>query len=319
ASSLDLGAHLASGIRHQALSNELIPSYSFGDRTRSFLKIQDGCDYHCSYCAIPLARGKSRSDSITHILDEAKEIADSGVKEIVLTGVNIGDFGKHNNETFFQLISSLEKESVIPRIRISSIEPDLLHDEIIDLVGSSQKFLPHFHIPLQSGCDRTLKAMKRKYSTQLYANRVEKIRTQMPYACIAADVIVGFPGESEEDFRETHTFLEQIPISYMHVFSYSRRENTLASSSVENIPKDERKHRSELLHQLSDRKKTSFYQSNQGKKANVLFESDNKEGMMHGFTENYIKVKTPYDPGLVNEIRSVRLEELDSDMCYIVR
>mgnify|MGYP002629322106 FL=1 len=307
-----LGAHQASG-------NEFIPSYSFGDRTRSFLKIQDGCDYHCSYCAIPLARGNSRSDTIAHILDEAREIVDLGIKEIVLTGVNIGDFGKHNGETLFQLLAAMEREITIPRIRISSIEPDLLHDEIIELVASSQKFLPHFHIPLQSGCNKTLRAMKRKYGTELYANRAEKIRTEMPYACIAADVIVGFPGESEEDFQETFRFLEQIPISYMHVFSYSRRENTLASSSAEHVPKEGRKHRSELLHQLSDRKKISFYESNKGRQESVLFESDNKDGMMHGFTANYIKVKTPYDPGLVNEIRTVRLEEFASDLCYIVK
>ncbi|MBE0649022.1 MAG: tRNA (N(6)-L-threonylcarbamoyladenosine(37)-C(2))-methylthiotransferase MtaB [Bacteroidales bacterium] len=296
-----------------------IPSYSVGDRTRSFLKIQDGCDYHCSYCAIPLARGKSRSDTVAHILDEAREIVDTGVKEIVLTGVNIGDFGKHNGENLFQLLSALESEIRIPRIRISSIEPDLLHDEIIRLVASSEKFLPHFHIPLQSGCDNTLSVMKRKYTTALYSSRVEKILKEMPHACIAADVIVGFPGESAADFEETRTFLEKLQISYLHVFSYSKRENTLASRSAEMIPKEEKKRRSEELHQLSDIKKRAFYQSNKGREAQVLFESDNKNGMMHGFTENYIKVKTAYDPSLINEIRTVKLVELEEDMNYMVK
>ncbi len=303
---------------YQASGNDFIPSYSVGDRTRSFLKIQDGCDYHCSYCAIPLARGKSRSDTIAHVLDEAREIVDSGVKEIVLTGVNIGDFGKHNGETLLQLLIALEKDIMIPRIRISSIEPDLLNDEIIAQVVSSNKFLPHFHIPLQSGCNNTLKAMKRKYNTALYSNRVKKIRDLMPHACIAADVIVGFPGERAADFEETRTFLEALPVSYLHVFSYSRRENTFASRSTEMISKDEKKGRSELLHHLSDIKKLAFYQFNKGCQAQVLFESDNKNGMMHGFTENYIKVKTAFDPALVNEIRSVRLEKLDGDMCYEV-
>jgi len=303
-------------IRHPASS--FIPSYSVGDRTRSFLKIQDGCDYHCSYCAIPLARGKSRSDTIAHILDEAREIEASGVKEIVLTGVNIGDFGRHNGESFFRLISALEREIMIPRVRISSIEPDLLHDEIIELVAASEKFLPHFHIPLQSGCDKTLKGMKRKYNTSLYADRVAKIMKIMPYACIAADVIVGFPGESEEDFLTTFRFLERLPISYMHVFSYSRRENTLAANAADAILSKVKKERSEKLHQLSITKKQAFYQVNMGREEIVLFESDNKNGMMHGFTKNYIKVKTPYDPDLVNEIRRVRLEKLDDDGCYHV-
>lgn len=311
----DLGVYPASG----GPISDFIPSYSSGDRTRSFLKIQDGCDYHCSYCTIPLARGKSRSDTVAHILDETKAIADSGVKEIVLTGINIGDFGKQNGETFFQLITALEKEIVIPRIRISSIEPDLLHDEMIDLVASSGKFLPHFHIPLQSGSNNVLKAMKRKYDTTLYAGRIDKILKEMPFACIAADVIVGYPSESASDFSETLDFLTSLPLSYMHVFSYSRRENTLASKSTENIPTVEKKKRSELMHQLSDSKKLTFYRSNVGSTASVLFESDNKSGMMHGFTENYIRVKTPFDASLINEIRKVKLEELDSDMCYMVR
>jgi len=307
-----------SNIEHRTSKIPFVPSYSVGDRTRSFLKIQDGCDYHCSYCAIPLARGKSRSDTIAHILDEAREIVDSGVKEIILTGVNIGDFGKHNGETLIQLLTELEKEIRIPRIRISSIEPDLLHDEIIELVSCSEKFLPHFHIPLQSGCNGTLRAMKRKYTTTLFSSRVEKIRATLPYACIAADVIVGFPGESEADFQTTYSFLEQLSISYMHVFTYSKRENTLASKAFEMVPRSQMKERSDLLHHLSDVKKQLFYQSNKGRKSAVLFESDNKNGMMHGFTENYIKVKTTFDPSLVNEIRSVRLEKLDDDLCYEV-
>jgi len=321
-SSEGLEVYPASGLRHPAsddLVSSFIPSYSVGDRTRSFLKIQDGCDYHCSYCTIPLARGNSRSDTIAHILHEAREIKDSGVKEIILTGVNIGDFGKHNKETFFQLLYALENEISIPRIRISSIEPDLLHDEIIDLVASSEKFLPHFHIPLQSGCDKTLRAMKRKYNTAHYTSRVEKIRKELPYACIAADVIVGFPGETWQDFKETLAFLEQLQISYLHVFSYSKRENTLAAQSPEAIPNTVKKSRSEQLHQLSDSKKKDFYQSCKGQTTMVLFESDNKNGMMHGFTENYIKVKTLYDPTRVNEIKCVRLEELDEDMCYNVK
>ncbi|MFH1936432.1 MAG: tRNA (N(6)-L-threonylcarbamoyladenosine(37)-C(2))-methylthiotransferase MtaB [Bacteroidota bacterium] len=313
------GLGVPSKIENLKSKIDFFPSYSFGDRTRSFLKIQDGCDYHCSYCAIPLARGKSRSDTIAHILDDAREIVDLGVKEIVLTGVNIGDFGKHNSETFFQLLSAMEKKIPIPRIRISSIEPDLLHDDIIDLVAFSKKFLPHFHIPLQSGSDKILRMMKRKYKKELYADRVNKIVRVLPHACIAADVIVGFPGELEEDFQETAAFLEDLPVSYMHVFTYSRRENTLAARSTEEIPKASKRHRSEQLHQLSEKKKSAFYQANRRRQVNALFESDNKEGMMHGFTENYIKVKTPYDSALTNEIRSVMLDELDEDMCYMVK
>lgn len=294
-----------------------VPSHSFGDRTRSFLKIQDGCDYHCSYCTIPLARGKSRSGTIAQILDEARKIAESGVKEIILTGVNIGDFGKHQGETLVQLLWALEKSIDIPRIRISSIEPDLLRDEIIDLVASSEKFMPHFHLPLQSGSNAILKKMKRKYTTKLYTDRVGSIRHRMPGACIAADVIVGFPEESDLDFKETYQYLEQLPVSYMHVFSYSKRERTLAAGLSGNIPKAEKKRRSDQLHLLSSTKKTAFYRSCLGNKVNVLFESDNKQGMMHGFSENYIKVKAKFDPALVNEIRQVRLEQLDEDLCYL--
>jgi len=293
------------------------PSHSVGDRTRSFLKIQDGCDYHCSYCTIPLARGRSRSGTITQILDEARKITASGVKEIILTGVNIGDFGKHQGENLFQLLWALEKSIDIPRIRISSIEPDLLMDDIIDLVASSEKFMPHFHLPLQSGNDTILKKMKRKYTTKLYTDRVESIRHRMPGACIAADVIVGFPEESDLDFTETYQYLEKLPVSYMHVFTYSKREGTLAANSCGNIPSSEKKRRSNLLHLLSGTKKTAFYQSCFGQTVNVLFESDNKQGMMHGFSENYIKVKAKFDPALVNEICQVRLEQLDEELCYL--
>ncbi|MFH1159655.1 MAG: tRNA (N(6)-L-threonylcarbamoyladenosine(37)-C(2))-methylthiotransferase MtaB [bacterium] len=300
-------------------SHDFIPAYSSEERTRVFLKIQDGCDYYCAYCAIPLARGNSRSDTIDHLLKEAAEIVSSGVKEFVLTGVNIGDFGKQNGETFYELISRLEQEISVPRIRISSIEPDLLSDEIIELVASSGKFLPHFHIPLQSGSNKILKAMKRKYTQELYADRIDKIRSRMPFACIAADVIVGFPGETDEDFTETVDFVKTTAVSYVHVFSYSRRENTLAAKSAENCSPAEKKRRSDQLHDLSDRKKTRFYQSNRGREVSVLFESDNKDGFMHGFSENYLKVKTPYTPRLVNEIRRVKLEQLEEDLTYVVR
>ncbi len=295
-----------------------VPSWSSGDRTRSFLKIQDGCDYYCAYCAIPLARGHSRSDSISHVTTSTIEIAATGVKEIILTGVNIGDFGRHNNETLAELIEALEKSCPITRIRLSSIEPDLLSDDIIRMIASSGKFLPHFHIPLQSGSDRILNLMKRKYSTKLYATRVDAIRSRMPAACIAADVIVGFPGETEEDFADTQRFLEGLDLSYLHVFSYSKRENTLAARSPGAIPEKVKKERSEILHRLSEEKKKHFYRSNKGGTANVLFESDNSNGFMHGFTENYIRVKTKFNPRLINQVVKTRLEEMDRDGNYVI-
>jgi threonylcarbamoyladenosine tRNA methylthiotransferase MtaB len=294
------------------------PSYSMGDRTRSFLKIQDGCDYFCSYCTIPLARGRSRSDTTDHIIEEARLIAGSGIKEIVLTGVNIGDFGRHNGESFLSLISELEKHVDIPRIRISSIEPDLLNDSIISLVAGSDKFLPHFHIPLQSGCDRILKTMNRKYDTALYASRVQRIRELMPHACIAADVIVGFPGESDEEFRVTQRFLEQLPVSYLHVFSYSKRENTKASRLEGSVAGQIIKQRSDELHRLSDQKKQKFYLENLGRKASVLFESDHEAGYMHGFTGNYIRVRTPFRHELINQVREVGLTNPDGPYQYLV-
>jgi len=295
-----------------------VPSFSYGDRTRSFLKIQDGCDYYCSYCTIPLARGHSRSDTIEHVISSAREIVKNGILEVVLTGVNIGDFGRQNGENITGLIRALEQVEGLSRIRISSIEPDLMTDEIIDLAAASQKIMPHFHIPLQSGSDKILRAMKRKYRLDLYSDRVERIRKKLPWACIASDIIAGFPGESDDDFRDTFNYLEQLPVSYMHVFTYSKRENTLASRISEAVPDKIKKERSQLLHRLSDLKKRSFYIQNKGREMNVLFESDNSKGWMHGFTGNYIKVKTKYDAALSNKIRKVILREMDDDGVYII-
>jgi threonylcarbamoyladenosine tRNA methylthiotransferase MtaB len=290
-----------------------IPSFSYGDRTRSFLKIQDGCDYYCTYCTIPLARGRSRSDTVENAVKNAREIVLNGVKEIVLTGVNIGDFGRHQGENFLQLIRALEQVEGMDRIRISSIEPDLLNNEIIEFVASSRNFLPHFHIPLQSGNNKILKAMHRKYDRELYAARVQKIKAMMPHACIAADVIVGFPGETGEDFQSTYDFLENLEISYLHVFTYSKRDNTLASRMDQPVPDKVKKDRSDALHKLSDAKKLQFYAENRGMEAKVLFESDNSQGFMHGFTENYIKVKTPFNPAFVNQVVEVKLDRPDMD------
>lgn len=299
-------------------STDFIASWSYGDRTRSFVKIQDGCDYYCSYCTIPLARGHSRSDTIGNVIVNVKEAVHAGVKEIVLTGVNIGDFGRNTDETFFDLVRELEKVSEISRIRVSSIEPDLLNDAVIDLIASSRRFMPHFHIPLQSGSDKILKLMKRKYDRELFASRIQKIRDLLPLACIATDVIVGFPGESPEDFRETHDFIEGLELSYLHVFSYSRRENTLAATMAEPVQDKIKKQRSKLLHQLSENKKKKFYLKNRGHIAHVLFESDNSNGFMHGFTENYIKVKTKFNPRLVNQVVAVTLDVLAEELCFIV-
>ncbi len=295
------------------LPEKFIPSFSYGDRTRSFLKIQDGCDYYCTYCTIPLARGRSRSDTIENAVKNAREIIANGIREIVLTGVNIGDFGKNTGENFLQLIRALDSVEGMNRIRISSIEPDLLNSEIIEFVAGSNNFLPHFHIPLQSGCNKILKAMHRKYNRELYASRVQKIRELMPRACIAADVIVGFPGETAEDFIDTYNFLEQLEISYLHVFTYSKRDNTLASKMESPVPDKVKKERSDALHKLSDVKKQRFYADNMGNNVNVLFESSNSQGFMHGFSENYIKVKTPYNPDFVNKVVPVKLEVLQED------
>lgn len=297
-------------------TKDFIPSYSFGERTRTFLKVQDGCDYTCSFCTIPLARGASRSDTIEHVISQANEISQSGIKEIVLTGVNLGDFGIRNgerNDKFFDLIKELDRVEGIDRIRISSIEPNLLSNEIIGFVSKSDKFVPHFHIPLQSGSNKILGLMRRRYKRELYAERVSEIKKLMPDCCIGVDVIVGFPGETRDDFLETYNFLNNLDISYLHVFTYSERENTDAAVMKGSIPGSQRADRSKMLHILSEKKRRAFYESQTGKFAQVLFEADQKDGYMHGFSRNYVKVKAPYDPLLVNEIRNIKFEHIASD------
>jgi threonylcarbamoyladenosine tRNA methylthiotransferase MtaB len=289
-------------------------SYSIGDRTRTFLKVQDGCDYFCSFCTIPLARGKSRSDTIENTVKQAIEIVNQGTKEIVLTGVNTGDFGIQNGETFFGLLQALENVDGLERIRISSIEPNLLSDEIIDFAATSKKIVPHFHIPLQSGSDEMLKSMRRKYLSDLYASRVNRIKEKMPHACIGVDVIVGFPGETDEEFEITYKFLTDLDISYLHVFTYSERPNTTAYKMPGKVRMGIRAERSKRLHILSDKKRHFFYEQNIGKSYQVLWEAENDNDTMYGFTENYIKVKTNYDPMLVNEITPVELTKIDEDM-----
>lgn len=294
--------------------NFFVDSYSFGDRTRVFLKAQDGCDYNCSFCTIPLARGNSRSNTIEGVLKNAVAIAQENVKEIVLTGVNLGDFGKNNalqKETFYDLVKALDSVKGIERFRISSIEPNLLKDEVIEFVAQSKKFVPHFHIPLQSGNDKMLKAMRRRYLTALYSDRVTKIKSLMPHCCIGVDVIVGFPGETEEDFMETYHFLNQLPISYLHVFTYSERDHTHAVALSESVPVTIRKKRNKMLRILSAKKLRLFYEQHVGTIRPVLFEADHKEGFMHGFTDNYIKVKTLYNPTLINQLKIVSLKEID--------
>lgn len=289
-------------------------SYSIGDRTRTFLKVQDGCDYFCSFCTIPLARGKSRSDSIANVVKQAQEIVSQGIKEIVLTGVNTGDFGVGSDENFLQLLQALDKVEGLERLRISSIEPNLLTDDIIEFVATSRTIVPHFHIPLQSGSDTLLKSMRRKYLTDLYTSRVEKIKQLMPHCCIGVDVIVGYPGETEELFLETYQYLNNLPVSYLHVFTYSERVNTTAYKLPGKVPMAERAKRSKMLHILSDKKRRAFYEEHLGGTYSVLWEAENDEDTMYGFTSNYIKVKTPYDPALVNEITQVTLSEIDAEM-----
>ncbi|BAP30039.1 miab-like tRNA modifying enzyme [Chryseobacterium sp. StRB126] len=310
------------GIVHSCEIEEtdfFIGSYSIGDRTRAFLKVQDGCDYKCTYCTIPLARGISRSDTIENVLKNASEIAAKDIKEIVLTGVNIGDYGKgefgnkRHEHTFLDLISELDKVEGIERIRISSIEPNLLKDESIELVSKSKSFVPHFHIPLQSGSDDLLKKMKRRYLTKLYNDRVNKIREVMPDAAIGVDVIVGFPGETEETFMETYNFLNELPITYLHVFTYSERENTEAAAMEGVVPVAERKKRNKMLRILSEKKKMAFYQAQLGKTLPVLWEHENKDGKMFGFTENYVRVQKDFDPAFVNQIEFLNLEKILSD------
>jgi len=297
-------------------AKDFIPGFSIGDRTRTFLKVQDGCDYSCSFCTIPLARGNSRSDTVEHVIEQAKEIAASGVKEIVLTGVNLGDFGiregKRQNK-FFDLVKALDEVEGINRFRISSIEPNLLSDEIIEFVAQSKRFVPHFHIPLQSGSDKILGLMRRRYKRELYSGRVAKIKELMPDCCIGVDVIVGFPGETREDFIDTYNFLNDLNISYLHVFTYSERENTLASEMSGIVPGSTRAERSKMLHILSDKKRRAFYESQLGKTDEVLFEGDIKDSFMHGFTRNYVKVRTPYDPLLINELKAVHLTKISPD------
>lgn len=294
-------------------TQHFVPSFSLGDRTRSFLKIQDGCDYFCTFCTIPLARGKSRNASIQETLEEAQKVAKTDIREVVLTGVNIGDFGQGETESFYDLIQELDKIEGIDRWRISSIEPNLLSNDIISFVANSQHFVPHFHIPLQSGSDTLLKAMRRKYLTALYADRVSTIKTKMPNACIGVDVIVGFPGETDEEFMKTVDFLKELDISYLHVFTYSERANTTARKMAQAVPINIRRERSKQLQILSEKKRRAFYESQIGTEQKVLFESDENEGMIVGFTENYVKVKTKYDPSLINQIVDVTLDEVDRD------
>lgn len=308
-----------------------VDAYSVGDRTRSFLKVQDGCDYSCTFCTIPLARGKSRSDTIENVVSNAIKIAESGVKEIVLTGVNIGDFGygrdidgdykKRKTYTFFDLIKELDKVGGVERFRISSIEPNLLKDEIIEFVAASQKFAPHFHIPLQSGCNVILKNMKRRYQKELYAERITKIKSLMPDCCIGVDVIVGFPGETEEYFLETYNFINNLNISYLHVFTYSERDNTEAISMAGAVPVAERKRRNKMLRILSAKKLRSFYESQKAKALTVIFEQENKNGFMYGFTQNYVKVKYPFSEELCNRPLNVIIDDFDEDgnmLCCVI-
>lgn len=295
-------------------TKEFIPSYSFGDRTRSFLKVQDGCDYFCSFCTIPLARGNSRNATILETIGEAKKIAQTDVREVVLTGVNIGDFGQGSEENLFGLIQELDNVEGIDRFRISSIEPNLLSNEIIHFcLADSKRFVPHFHVPLQSGNNRLLKVMRRKYLRELYAERVTHIKSLRPDACIGVDVIVGFPGETDEEFMDTIDFLKDIDISYLHVFTYSERANTTAVKLGDAVPMNVRKERSKMLHILSDKKKRLFYEQNINSIRTVLFENEEDTGLMYGFTENYVKVKSAFDPLKINTFQTVQLTEIDRD------
>ncbi|MEM8895414.1 MAG: tRNA (N(6)-L-threonylcarbamoyladenosine(37)-C(2))-methylthiotransferase MtaB [Bacteroidota bacterium] len=290
-------------------------AYSFGDRTRTFLKVQDGCNYGCAFCTIPLARGKSRSDTIANILDSTRSIAQTDVKEVVLTGVNIGDFGiqeGRRKERFADLVTALDQVEGIERFRISSIEPNLLSEEIIQFVAESDRFVPHFHIPLQSGSNKILKSMNRRYLRELYVDRVKTIKQHMPHCCIGVDVIVGFTGETEDDFMDTYEFLNELDVSYLHVFTYSERANTLAIDMEGTVPMKERARRSKMLRGLSEKKKRYFYEQTVGQSATVLFEDDVEDGMMHGFTENYVRVAAKYDPLLINELKPVVLTQVNA-------
>lgn len=313
-------------------AKDFVDSFSFGDRTRSFLKVQDGCDYKCTFCTIPQARGKSRSSTVESVVANAQKIADMGVKEIVLTGVNIGDFGngteviegaKPKKEALFiDLVKELDKVEGIERFRISSIEPNLLTQEIIDFVAQSQRFAPHFHIPLQSGNDKQLRAMRRRYTRDLYAARVDMIRKVMPHACIGVDVIVGFPDETDEDFMETYNFVHSLDVSYLHVFTYSERANTPAAEMENAVPMQKRRERNEMLRILSDKKQFNFYQQQLGQTRPVLIESKNQDGLMFGFTDNYVKVQLPYNEQLINNVKAYQLDKVEfvnvSDMTCVV-
>lgn len=300
-------------------ANFYVGSYSLDDRTRAFLKVQDGCDYKCTYCTIPLARGISRSDTLENVLKNAKEISEGGTKEIVLTGVNTGDYGKgefgnkKHEHTFLDLIKALDEVEGVERVRISSIEPNLLKDDAIDFVSQSRTFVPHFHIPLQSGCNEILKLMRRRYMRELYVERVERIKRTMPDACIGVDVMVGFPGETDEYFLDTYNFLNELDVSYLHVFTYSERPNTLAAEMDGVVPMKVRKKRSKMLRGLSAKKRRAFYESQLGNTLKVLFESENKNGYIEGYTENYVRVKMPWDVAYENTLHNITLTEIDED------
>lgn len=310
--------YFENSIKPKVDKNIFVPTFSSGDRTRSFLKVQDGCDYFCTYCAVPYARGRSRSNTIAETLKITKEAINSGCHEVVLTGVNVGDFGKHNGETFLQLIQEMDKIEWNGRFRLSSIEPELLHDNIIEFVADSQRFMPHFHLPLQSGSDAVLEAMHRHYRTDLFAERIAKIRQKLPLSCIAVDVIAGFPTESDQNFEEAYRFMDKMDISYLHVFTYSERPETPAAKMQNKVPVNIRRERSKQLQTLSDAKKMNFYQKNVGQIEQVLFESDKRDGMMFGFTRNYIRVGTTFQKELVNTTVDVKLEKMEDDF-FIVK
>jgi threonylcarbamoyladenosine tRNA methylthiotransferase MtaB len=313
---LDRGEKGVAKVERISKARDFFPSYSMGDRTRSFLKIQDGCDYFCAFCTIPLARGKSRNADIESTVLKAKEVIENGAKEIVLTGVNIGDFGQGKGETFFDLIRALDELEGLERFRISSIEPNLLSNEIIDFVSKSKKFMPHFHIPLQSASDELLISMKRKYDQKLYTSRVETIKKKMPHACIGVDVIVGFPGETDEIFEQSFDYIKDLDVSYLHVFTYSVRPNTLAIQLEGVVPNEKRAERSKRLRVLSNKKKEYFYRQFEGQEVEVLFEETDVDGFIQGYSNNYLRCQLPFDSKLVNTVQKVRLEKLNSELVF---
>lgn len=300
-------------VNDSRIEQTFTPSYSYGDRTRSFLKVQDGCDYFCSYCAIPNARGRSRNNSIAETALKAKEIVAKGIKEIILTGVNIGDFGKASNEDFYGLVNALDSVEGLERLRISSIEPNLLTDAILEFAASSRVVVPHFHLPLQCGTDNLLRLMRRRYTTSFYKKRVQKIKSIMPQACIAADIIVGVPGETDEEFEKTCEFIRSVDVSYLHVFTYSERENTMAVKMPNQVPVGVRKERSKIMHQLAEEKQLIFQLQHLNTVRKVLFEAQRNGNVMYGFTDNYIKVEVPFNPELINDTKNVLLVSLTDD------